>query len=67
MFRIQRSDSRGLRCWRLYGFRAHYRLCIVDWAETTLFAGKPAYRRLKLFGWTLFERNREYSGLPTHG
>src|SRR5690606_25611330 len=53
-------------CWRLYGLKPHFRLCIIDWTVTRFFAGKPEYRRIRLFGWTVYERNREWSGMPVN-
>jgi len=63
---VQKMNAKQMYCWRLYGLKPHFRLCIIDWTVTRFFTGKPEYRRIRLFGWTVYERNREWSGLPVN-
>lgn len=61
---IEICKSANMECWRVYGFRWYFRLCIFDWTKTRFYPGQPAYWRVRLFGWTIIERNRQWSGLP---
>ena len=48
---------------RVFGGRPLYRMCIFDYTRASLVKGKP-WMRIQVCGWTVFERNREFSGLP---
>lgn len=61
---VQRHRDRHLSCWRVYGLRPHFRLCLFDWTRTSFFQGQPDCVRIRLFGLTLYERNHHLSGLP---
>lgn len=45
------------RVFRLYGLRPHYRMAIFDYTRTQLHAGRPAVVRVRLFGYTVYERS----------
>ncbi|KFB11041.1 hypothetical protein EL18_02083 [Nitratireductor basaltis] len=66
--RITVSSASGpnLWCWRIYGvFKPHFRFAVVDWTRTRLYSDKSKeWRRLMLFNVTVYERGREWSGLP---
>lgn len=64
---IQRKSDPDFSCWRLYGFKPYFRLCLIDYTRTSFFVGKPEYRRLRVLKWTVYEANRAYSGLPLAG
>lgn len=61
---VERLNSKQMDCWRVYGFRWHFRFCIFDWTRTRFFASREPYWRIRLFGLTVIERNREFSGFP---
>ncbi len=63
-FHAQSCDLPRMRCFRVFGLRRAFRLCWFDWTFARLYAGRPAYVRLRLLRWTIFERNRQFSGLP---
>lgn len=63
MFRVQAYNSSTLTCWRLFVGKLHHH-CVIDWTVTRLYNGKPEYRRLRLLSWNIYERNRQFSGLP---
>lgn len=60
---METADMHDIWCWRLYGiFRSRKGFAIIDWTETRLYHHKPSHRRLRVFGWTMYERNEQYSG-----
>ena len=61
---VQSCRKPLMDCWRLYGVKPRYSLCLIDWTRTRFFTGKPAYWRIRLGGWTVIERNRDFSGRP---
>lgn len=54
----------GNMVFRIYGFRPRNQFAIVDFTKARFYSDTPAWTRLRLFGLTVFERNREWSGLP---
>lgn len=54
----------GERVFRIFGGKPLYRFCLVDYTKTNFYPGKPGWVRVQVCGWTVYERNREFSGLP---
>lgn len=50
------------RVFRVYGLRPFYRCCIIDYTRARFYVGKPAWVRLRVFGLTLYEANKNLSG-----
>lgn len=69
--RLPKIDShRGVwgdpdsRVYRIFGFRPRYGLCVFDYTRARFYTGKPCWVRVQVFGFTVFERNHQFSGLP---
>lgn len=62
--RLPHTDSRrdifgkDSRIFRVFGLRPYYRLCLFDYTRTCFYTGRPPHVRVRLGGWTVYERNR---------
>ncbi len=63
-FHVVRSDTGRPTCWRLYGVRPYFRMCWFDYTRASVFVGKPDWVRVQILRVNIYERNREFSGLP---
>lgn len=63
---IQRSTG-NLTCWRIYGIKPRFHLCIFDYTKTSFYTRQSAWVRIRVCGVTIYERNHHLSGLPRHG
>lgn len=56
---VQRGTfHQGLKVFRIYGCAPLYRRCLLDWTRVR------SWSRIRVLGWTIYERNHQFSGLP---
>lgn len=55
---------KGARVFRVYGGKPYRRFCALDYTRARFYSGQPAWVRLRVFGFTVYERNHHLSGLP---
>lgn len=49
---------------RVFGGSPLYRRCLFDYTRASFYIGQPSWVRVSIVGVSVFERNREFSGLP---